>query len=72
MLQNAAHFAKGKIRGPETILFINDSMYTGLLNGQVVKIDNDGNPHKIVQIGDEFRDSICSKKYFFKFFFKLK
>lgn len=66
MLQNAQIFAKGKLRGPETILFINDTMYTGLSNGQIVRVDKDGNPHKIVQIGDA-NDDACSSFLLFLF-----
>lgn len=41
LLQSAEVLASGKLRGPETILFINDTLYTGLLNGQIVRVDND-------------------------------
>ena len=64
LLQKAEHFAKGKLIGPETILFVNDTMYTGLSNGQIVRVDENGNPHKIVQIGEENCDeqSIHARK----------
>ena len=42
LLQNVEFIAKGKLRGPETIIFINDTLYTGLLNGQIVRVDEFG------------------------------
>ena len=65
LLQNAVYFAKDNLVGPETILFLNNTMYTGLTNGQLVRVDENGNVHKIVQIGErECKDlqSIHSKK----------
>ena len=53
-LQEAVYFAKGKLVGPETILFIDDILYTGLVNGQLVKLDNEGNIDEVItQSGDE-------------------
>jgi hypothetical protein len=42
LLEKVEYIAKGKLRGPETIIFINDTLYTGLLNGQIVRVDEDG------------------------------
>jgi hypothetical protein len=61
LLQHAQYFAKGNLIGPETIAFLNDNMYAGLENGQLVRIDKDGNTFKIVQIGDEIDEKRCSK-----------
>ena len=60
LLQNAVYFAKGNVAGPETVLFVNNSMYTGLTNGQLVRVDDNGNAHKIVQIGDQNCDDLHS------------
>ena len=58
-MQKANYLAKGKIRGPETILIINDTIYTGLLNGQIVRINKDDSVQKVVQVGQQNKD-ICS------------
>jgi sugar lactone lactonase YvrE len=60
LLQNAVYFAKGNVAGPETVLFVNNSMYTGLTNGQLVRVDDNGNAHKIAQIGDQNCDDLHS------------
>ena len=40
LLTNAKYIGYKKLRGPETLVFSsNGSMYTGLLNGQIVRID---------------------------------
>ena len=53
-LKNAFYFAKGKLTGPETIVFVNEKLYTGLVNGQLVRLDSEGNIEEvIVQSGDE-------------------
>jgi hypothetical protein len=60
-LQNAVYFAKGKIKGPETILFINDTLYTGLANGQLVTLDKDGNIDEIIiQSGSQTIEACCN------------
>ncbi len=60
-LQDAVYFAKGKLVGPETILFIDDTLYTGLVNGQLVKLDHEGNIAEIItQSGDENLEK-CSR-----------
>lgn len=60
LLEKVEYIAKGKLRGPETIIFINDTLYTGLLNGQIVRVDEDGNVHKVVQGGDEENIKLCN------------
>ena len=62
LLEKAKYIAHKKVTGPETIVFAKDgNMYTGLMNGQIVKIDVAGEVHKIVQMGDQTDDAICSK-----------
>jgi len=49
------------VTGPETIVFAPDgTMYTGLMNGQIVKVDVAGDVHKIAQIGEKMDSAICS------------
>jgi hypothetical protein len=49
-----------KLRGAEAIAIgPNRSVYTGLRNGVVIRIDEDKNVEKIVQIGDEMDERIC-------------
>ena len=43
-------------------------MYTGLMNGQIVKVDVAGDIHKIVQMGSQNDENICSKSNYFKAF----
>lgn len=62
-LQNAKYIGRGKLRGPETIVFDKDgNLYTGTVNGQIVKIDkNDRNKIvKVVQMGEENDEKICN------------
>lgn len=61
-LEDASYIAHKKLRGPETIVFSNNgTMYSGLLNGQVVRIDPETNEiFKIAQIGDETNETICN------------
>ncbi len=61
-LQDAKYFAKGNLVGPETVVFLNDTMYAGLANGQLVRIDESGQVFKVVQIGDETDEEKCSKR----------
>ena len=67
LLEKAKYIAHKKVTGPETIVFSNDgSMYTGLMNGQIVKVDVAGDIHKIVQMGEQNDENICSKSNYFK------
>ena len=60
-MQNGVFFAQGKLTGPEAILFVDDALYTGLVNGQLVRLDSEGNVDEIiVQSGDESVEK-CSK-----------
>lgn len=63
LLEHASYVGHKKIRGPETIVFSsNGSMYTGLLNGQIVRIDPDTDEiFFITQVGHETDEKICSK-----------
>ena len=61
-LAKASYIAHNKVPGPETIVFsANGSMYTGLMNGQIVRVDDEGNVHKVVQIGSQTDEKICSE-----------
>ncbi len=61
LLSNAKYIGHKKLRGPETIVFHKDgSMYTGLVNGQIVRVEPDTDiVHKVVQIGDEKDQALC-------------
>lgn len=59
-LKNPMYFLVGKIRGAETIVFVKNKIYTGLLNGSLVEIDKDENIRVIAHFGPKF-DSSCSK-----------
>jgi hypothetical protein len=48
-----------KIRGAETVIFENNKMYTGLLNGSLVEIDKLQNIEIVAHIGPK-SDSSCS------------
>jgi hypothetical protein len=59
-LEKAEYIGKSKIKGAEAIVFSPDgSMYTGLSNGVLVRIDPDGHIEKIIQIGEEMDERIC-------------
>ena len=50
------------IKGPESIVIDEDgSIYTGLSNGIIIRIDPDGTIEKIIQIGKE----LCGKLLLF-------
>ena len=60
-LEHAKFLALTKVRGPETIEFAPDgTMFTGLMNGQIVRVKKDGTVQKIAQIGDESNETICN------------
>ena len=40
----------------------NGSMYSGLSNGQIVRIDKDGHIEKIVQVGEERDERVCGNE----------
>ena len=59
-LSNAIYLSHKKVVGPETIVFAaNGSMYTGLVNGLIVRIDALGNAHRVVRMGDEKNETYC-------------
>ena len=63
LLQNAQYIGEKKLKGPESIVFDDDgNMYTGLANGQIVKVDKNDNSNiqVLARIGDETNDSECS------------
>lgn len=61
-LTKAKYIGHKKLRGPETIIFSeNGLMYTGLMNGQIVRVDPIADTiHKIVTIGTETNETICN------------
>ncbi len=62
-LQSAHYIGHKRLIGPESIVFDSEgNMYTGLTNGQIVKIDkNDrSNIQVVARMGEETNDSICS------------
>ena len=61
-LSLATYVAKGLIVGPETLAISEQGViYTGLMNGDIISISPTGNIQKIVRLGDEISDEICSK-----------
>ncbi len=65
-LTNATYLALNKLIGPETVTFSSSGvLYAGLANGQIVTVKLDENSSqqvsKVVQIGDETNETICSK-----------
>ena len=53
-----------KLEGPETIAIgPNGSIYTGLRNGMIVRVNNDRTVEKIVQIGDEKDERVCGIEF---------
>lgn len=53
-----------KLHGPEAITFgANGSLYTGLSNGIIVRVDTDGHVEKIVQIGEELDERVCGNLF---------
>lgn len=49
-----------RMRGPEAIAIgPNGSIYTGLGNGMIIRIDEDNNAEKIIEIGEELDERIC-------------
>ena len=61
-LTKATYMAHKKAVGAETIVFTKEgTMYTGLANGYVVRVNEDGSLYKITQIGDVQNEEECSK-----------
>ena len=62
LLKKSKYIVFNKIKGPEAIVFSsNGSMYTGLSNGNIVRIDNESHIEKIIEIGVEKDERICGK-----------
>ncbi len=63
LLTRSNYIGHKRLRGPETIVFSADgSMYTGLMNGQIVRINLQTQEiTKIVQIGNESNETVCSE-----------
>jgi hypothetical protein len=62
LLQNAKYIGHKRLIGPESIVFDKEgNIYTGLANGQIVKIDkNDRNNIKVIAyMGEETNEKIC-------------
>jgi hypothetical protein len=60
-LTKATYLGYKKLAGPETIVFNEKGeLFTGLLNGQIARIDENGNVHNIIRMGDETNEEICS------------
>lgn len=61
-LSIANYLAKGLIIGPETLAISDQGIiYTGLMNGDIISISPSGNIQKIVRLGDEKSDQVCSE-----------
>jgi hypothetical protein len=63
LLQRAEYLAKGKLIGPEDVLFHNGTLYTGLANGQIVRVDKNGLVEKVLLTGDETKESFCCNNF---------
>jgi hypothetical protein len=63
LLEKTKYIGKKKIQGPEAVVFDKDgNIYTGLVNGQIVKIDKtfQNNIQVIAHMGEESDEKICS------------
>ena len=59
-LAHAKYIAHKKIIGPETLVFTKEGhLYTGLVNGYIVRVNKDESISKIVRTGNEKDDSKC-------------
>jgi hypothetical protein len=59
-LTQAEYHAKGKVFGPESIVFTHEAlMYTGLANGYIVRVHKDGGIAKVAQMGNEPNITLC-------------
>ena len=59
-LTKATYMAHKKAVGAETIVFTKEgTMYTGLANGFIVRVNQDGSLYKITQIGDVQNEEEC-------------
>jgi hypothetical protein len=63
LLEKAEYLAKGKVFGPEDVLFHNGALYTGLTNGQIVRVDKKGHVERVLMTGDETKESFCGKNF---------
>lgn len=63
LLTKAVYIGHGQLYGPETIVRSrNGSLFTGLMNGQIARIDpRDNSCHRVTQVGAQTIESICSK-----------
>jgi hypothetical protein len=60
-LKKAKFLFKKSLRGPDSIVCVNNKLYTGLLNGSLMEIDVESSKlRKIAQIG-KLDDESCSK-----------
>ena len=60
-LLNSVYIAENKLVGPETLAISKDGdIFTGLMNGDIVRIDKYGNINRITKIGQTTNDSFCS------------
>ncbi len=59
LLQSAIYFGHAKFRGAESIVFVNSTMYAGLLNGQIARFDSQGNLHAVTQVIENFDRRSC-------------
>jgi hypothetical protein len=72
LLKKSKYIVYNKIKGPEAIVFSsNGSLYTGLSNGNIVRIDNESHIEKIIEIGQEKDERICGRVYVYNFFAKF-
>jgi hypothetical protein len=60
LLKKSKYILFNKIKGPEAIVFSsNGSFYTGLSNGNIVRVDDESHVEKIIEIGEEKDERIC-------------
>ena len=60
-LAQARYLAQHQLNGPETIIFgEKGQIYTGLTNGNIVRVKKDGSVETVVKIGEETNEELCS------------
>lgn len=60
-LEATTYLARGRLRGAQTIAFgANRTIYTGLMNGQIVRVNTDGSVKTLTLMGDETNETKCN------------
>jgi hypothetical protein len=75
-LTKSSFLAREKLKGPVSLVFYDGFLFTGLANGQLVRIDGQGSVSKVAQTGDSTDENSCGKifltlLFFLNFFFLI-